>query len=174
MPNEPNSGHTGRTTSSAASDRARKRAFSPGSVVPSQPIPAGASAKAAPAKAVPAAATPTTSAKDRASLRSHLDAARTRLADLVWLVAVLAAIVLSIGALLVALGANADNVLVSAILDTGHAIDGPFWKVFEFYKENASGSRGAPDDVKNHLVNWGLAAVGYLVVGRVSDRLIRP
>jgi hypothetical protein len=106
--------------------------------------------------------------------KSVTDAIRTRVAAAIWMVAVLAAVVLSLGALLVALDANTDNSLVSAVLDLDHAIDGPFWKVFDFYKETKSGARGAPDDVKNHLVNWGLAAAGYLVVGRFLDRLIRP
>jgi hypothetical protein len=97
-----------------------------------------------------------------------------RLASGIWTAAVLAAIALSLGALLVALDANLDNALVSAVLDLDRAIDGPFWKVFDFYQETKSGGQGPPDEVKNHLVNWGLAAAGYLVVGRFLDRLIRP
>jgi hypothetical protein len=106
--------------------------------------------------------------------KSASDAVRTRVAAAVWMAAVLAAVALSLGALLVALDANADNSLVSGLLDLDRAIDGPFWKVFDFYKSTRGGARGAPDDVKNHLVNWGLAAAGYLLVGRLLDRLIRP
>jgi hypothetical protein len=106
--------------------------------------------------------------------RSGLNAVRARLAGAIWTAAVLAAVALSLGALLVALSANRDNALVNAVLDLDQAIDGPFWKVFDFYKETKSGAQGPPDDVKNHLVNWGLAAAGYLVVGRLLDRLIRP
>jgi hypothetical protein len=102
------------------------------------------------------------------------EAVRIRVAAAIWMAAVLAAVALSLGALLVAFGANTDNSLVSAVLDLDHAIDGPFWKVFDFYDETKSGARGAPDDVKNHLVNWGLAAASYLVVGRFLDRVIRP
>ena len=29
-------------------------------------------------------------------------------------------------------------------------------------------------ETKNALANWGLAAVGYLVVGRILERIIRP
>jgi hypothetical protein len=106
--------------------------------------------------------------------RKGLNAVRARLAAAIWTAAVVAAVALSLGALLVALDANRDNTLVKALLDLDQAIDGPFWKVFDFYKESKSGAQGPPDDVKNHLVNWGLAAAGYLVVGRVLDRLIRP
>jgi hypothetical protein len=106
--------------------------------------------------------------------KSALNVVRTRVAAAIWMAAVLAAIALSLGALLVALKANEDNTLVSALLDVDKAIDGPFWKVFDFYKETKSGAQGPPDEVKNHLVNWGLAAAGYLIVGRLLDRLIRP
>jgi hypothetical protein len=106
--------------------------------------------------------------------KSAVNAARARLAAAVWMVAVLAAIALALGALLFALDANKDNALVSALLDLDKAIDGPFWKIFDFYKDTKSGAQGPPDDVKNHLVNWGLAAAGYLVVGRFLDRVIRP
>jgi hypothetical protein len=101
------------------------------------------------------------------------DAVRSRVASAVWLVAVLAALVLAVGALLVALGANRDNSIVDLVLDTGHQIDGPFWKVFEFTKESRNGTV-VVDQTKEYLVNWGLAAVGYLVVGRILDRVIRP
>lgn len=168
MSNEPHPGRNGRSTPSAATNAARAPLAVP--AVPSQ-SKRGTSGGSRP---TPVPAEPTrTRAERRAALRGHVDAARTRVADLVWLLAVLAAIVLSLGALLVALGANADNVLVSTVHDAGHVIDGPFWKVFEFYRDNGGG-RGAADEVKDHLVNWGLAAVGYLVVGRVAQRVIRP
>jgi hypothetical protein len=109
-----------------------------------------------------------------AGSKSTLSLARARIASAIWMGAVLAAVALSLGALLVALDANMDNALVSAVLKLDRAIDGPFWKVFDFYKETKSGAQGPPDDVKNHLVNWGLAAAGYLVVGRLLDRAIRP
>jgi hypothetical protein len=95
---------------------------------------------------------------------------RVRLAQLVWLVAVVCALVLAVGALLIALGANKDNQLVKLVLDVADAIDlGVFSRdngVFKFH--------GADAATKNALANWGLAAVAYLVVGRILERLIRP
>jgi hypothetical protein len=102
------------------------------------------------------------------------DLVRTRVASLIWVTAVLAAVALSLGALLIAFDANMDNVLVATVIDVDRAIDGPFWKVFDFYEDTKSGVQGPPDEVKNHLVNWGLAAAGYLIAGRLLDRLIRP
>lgn len=114
------------------------------------------------------------SGRTRERAAAALNTVRQRLAAAVWLVALGAAIVLGLGALLVALGANTDNPLVGAVLDLARALDGPFWRVFDFYQETRSGRRGPPDPVKNHLVNWGLAAATYLVVGRLLSNLIRP
>jgi hypothetical protein len=100
-------------------------------------------------------------------------AARRLLASLVWLAAVLAALSLSVGALLVALDATRNNEAVAAVLRVARAIDGPFWKLFDFTERDGNG-RLVPDATKEHLVNWGLAALAYLAVGRVVDRIIRP
>lgn len=107
-------------------------------------------------------------------VKAGSDLIRNRIASVVWLIAVLAAVALSIGALLIALGANEQNTVVEAVLDLANRIDGPFWKIFDFYTENKQGVRTGPDSVKNHLVNWGLAAVAYLIGGRILDRVIRP
>ncbi len=103
---------------------------------------------------------------------SESDIVRSRIASVVWLVAVLAAIVLSVGALLIALDANRDNAAVSLVLDVARWIDGPFWKLLAFsHREHG---KVVPDDAKEHLVNWGLAAIAYLFAGRIVDRIIRP
>lgn len=126
-----------------------------------------------------------TAATEKADRRSRLatrgkkvkagtDAVRVRIAALVWLAALLAAMVLAGGALLFALDANMDNWLVSHAIDLANRIDGPFANVFEFHKDHKGPGPGPHDHVKEHLVNWGLAAVAYLVVGRVLDRIIRP
>jgi O-antigen/teichoic acid export membrane protein len=88
---------------------------------------------------------------------------RDRIATVVWLVGVLAALVLAIGALLWAVRANKDNTLVSTVLSIAGAIDGPFWPIVNLH-----------DATANHLVNWGLAAVFFVVVARIADWVIRP
>jgi hypothetical protein len=90
---------------------------------------------------------------------------RNRLASLVWLLAVVCALVLALGALLVSLGANPDNAVVELAIDSARRLDGPFADVFTFDGENAR--------TKARLVNWGLAALAYLIAGRVLDRLLR-
>lgn len=104
------------------------------------------------------------------STRFSIASLRSRLGQLIWLVCVVCALLLAIGALMVALDANPDNALVSFVLDGADTVDlGVFSRVDgikEFGRPNA--------DVKNALFNWGLGAVAWLVVGRILDRLVRP
>jgi hypothetical protein len=95
---------------------------------------------------------------------------RARIAQLVWLVCVVCALLLALGALLVALKANPDNDLVAFVKNAASTVDlGVFDRrdgIMKFDGQNA--------DVKNALVNWGLGAVAWLIVGRILDRIIRP
>ena len=97
---------------------------------------------------------------------------RLRLAQVIWLICVLAALVLAGAALLIALKANNTNGLVKFVKDTADNIDlGVFSLkdgVFHFKGHDHSA------DTKNALVNYGLAAVVWLVVGRVLERVVRP
>ncbi len=90
--------------------------------------------------------------------------ARNWIASAVWLIAVVCAAVLALGALFTALDqANESNTIVSWVLNRGHDLVGPFDDVFEL------------KTAKNTLlVNWGIAAVAYLVVGKIAERFIRP
>ena len=102
-------------------------------------------------------------------MRARTNAARTKVASVVWLVAVVCALFLAVGALLVALKANQDNAIVQFVLDGADLLDGPFSRdngIFTFTGSDAA--------TKSALVNWGIAAVVYLVIGKILDRLIRP
>lgn len=96
-------------------------------------------------------------------LKRNTPKARVRLARLIWLLALTAALVLGLGALLIALNANEDNVLVGAAVGAAAWLDGPFADVFTFSNR-----------AREVLVNWGLAAVAYLVAGGILARLVRP
>lgn len=89
---------------------------------------------------------------------------RTRLASVVWLAAVVCALFLAVGALLVALRMNPDNPLVAFVRDGAELLDLGSFKEFE----------GKNAEVKERLVDWGIAALVYLVAGKVLDRVIRP
>ena len=109
--------------------------------------------------------------------RGGLDAGsrrlRSTLASAIWLVAVVAALVLAVGALLVALRFNLDNAAVKAVTDLASNLDFGVLKDFDV-KKGASKSEIQDARVKSVLVNWGIAALVYLVVGKVLDRIIRP
>jgi hypothetical protein len=96
------------------------------------------------------------------------NAVRSGIASLVWLVAVISALLLAVGALLVALQANGHNAVVSFVLGVADKLDlGVFSRrdgVFTF--------RGGDAASKGALVNWGAGAIAYLVVGKLVDRVI--
>jgi hypothetical protein len=100
-------------------------------------------------------------------------AVRTRLAQAVWVVCVVAALFLAGGALCIALKADPDNALVRFILDTADRLD---LGVFSRGKGGVAPVEGHTHEAltKNALVNWGLAAVVWLVVGRVLEHVISP
>lgn len=89
---------------------------------------------------------------------------RNLIASIVWLAAVLCAALLALGALFTALDqANQSNEIVKWVLDRGHDLVGPFADVFRL------------ETAKNTLlVNWGIAALVYLIAGKVLERVIRP
>ena len=90
--------------------------------------------------------------------------ARSRLAALVWLAAVVCALILAVGALVVALKMNQHNAIVSLVTDAADKLD--FGELKKFHGHDTA--------TKSALVNWGIAAVIYLVIGKILDRLIRP
>ena len=95
---------------------------------------------------------------------------RARLAQLVWLVAALCALLLAVGALLIALDANKSNDLVDFVLRAADFVD---LEVFS-RQDGIKQFRGQGAEVKNALFNWGLGAIAWLVVGRILDRIIKP
>jgi hypothetical protein len=105
-----------------------------------------------------------------AKAKAGLNLVRLRLAQLVSLVTLVAALILAAGALLIALDANTDNALVEFVLDAADRLDlGVFDRengIKDFTGENA--------ETKEALLNWGLAALAWLIGGRILDRIIRP
>jgi predicted SpoU family rRNA methylase len=103
-------------------------------------------------------------------LRARSDAVRSKVATVVWLVAVVCALFLAVGALLIALKANEDNSIVEFIISVAERLQGPFSRengIFTFADDQDG-------QVKSALTNWGIAAVVYLVIGKILDRIIRP
>jgi hypothetical protein len=111
--------------------------------------------------------------------RLELAAVRAKLARVIVAVFSLFAVMLALGALLVALrhDVSETNGLVRFIKGFADAIDGPFNRqngIFHFAP--ASHKHAAIDaaTTKDAIVNWGLAALVYLMIGRILAKLVAP
>jgi len=98
-------------------------------------------------------------------------AVRTKAARAVRIVFAALATILALGAVLVVLrdNINQGNSVVEFITDVADAVSGPFSLndgIFDFTGKNAL--------AKNALANWGIAAIVYLLVGRVLSSAIAP
>jgi hypothetical protein len=102
----------------------------------------------------------------RGQVKGAVDGVRERVAAIVWILTVIAAVILAAGALLIALDANPNNDLVDSVIGWAGDLDGPFNNMFTFDGENAA--------TKEALVNWGLAAVAWLIGGKIASSIIRP
>lgn len=114
----------------------------------------------------------TSDVPDRKKQRQReVDALRTKLAKIVQVVFSLFALVLALGVLLVAMRANVSetNGLVKLVFHICDAIDGPFSRQHGIFSFTGKGAV-----TKNALFNWGLAAIVYLVIGRVLAKIIAP
>ncbi|WP_158648024.1 hypothetical protein [Nocardioides houyundeii] len=102
--------------------------------------------------------------------RPAVTATRGRVAQLLWVACALAANLMACGALLVALRASEDHYLVSLVLSGADSAD---LHIFDRHTGlgQFSGERAL---IRSTLLNWGLAAVAWLAIGRVLDRLARP
>lgn len=99
--------------------------------------------------------------------------ARTLVAQAVWAVAVFAAVVLAGAALCIALKANPANNLVDFLVRTADKLD---FGVFELGSNGIYHATGDTHEAltKNALVNYGVAAVVWLVLGGIVAKVIRP
>jgi len=95
---------------------------------------------------------------------------RTIVAQVIWTIAVIAALILALGALLVAVKANQDNSLVKFVLHVADDVD-----LGLFDRDNGIKQfTGSNAEIKNALFNWGIGALAWLIVGRIIDRIVRP
>ena len=99
-----------------------------------------------------------------------VDQVRTRVAQVLWALCLVAATLLAVAALCIAVDANQQNALVERVLELAKVVDLDVFTlddgIMAFTGDNA--------ETKNALVNYGLGAAFYLVVGRVLERLVRP
>jgi len=83
------------------------------------------------------------------------------LARVVQLVVSIVVLIIVAGILLVVVKANPANSIVSDVHEWARSLAGPFDGMFSFHSANAA-----------IAVNWGIAAVVYLLVGGLIARLI--
>lgn len=107
-----------------------------------------------------------------AQAKAAANAVRARIAQAVWVVCALAALVLAAGALCIALKANPDNSLVKFCVDTADKLDLGVFSRADGVAHWKGHSHSAL--TKNACANWGLAAVVWLIAGRVVERVVRP
>ncbi len=83
------------------------------------------------------------------------------LARVVRIVVGVVALIIVAGILLFVLKANPTNSVVSTVHDTAHTLVGPFSGMFSFHSANVA-----------IAVNWGIAALVYLVLGGLIAQLL--
>jgi hypothetical protein len=99
-------------------------------------------------------------------VKSAVDNMRTRIGTIVWIIAVLCALVLAATACWWPWTPTRRTTSCSGSGERADWLDGPFHNLFKFEGKNAG--------EKSLLVNNGIAAVAYLVVGKVLERIIKP
>ena len=121
----------------------------------------------APAKSSSTRTSSTKTTEKPAKEKKPVDANQVRswLATAIWALAVIAALIMAGGALAVSLDFNEKNAIVKFVTDTADNL-----KIFGDFKT----FKGSNHEVKDVLVNNGIYAILYLVVGKILDRLIRP
>lgn len=98
---------------------------------------------------------------------------RTTVARIVWVICVFFALILAAAVLLVAIEANEQNDLVNFIGETSDKVDLGLFDLADPIKDFDT---KVPNfsDTGTVVFNYGLAAVAWLVIGRIADVIIRP
>lgn len=134
----------------------------------------GAETPASDTTATRTTAAPASTDADATPTRSRpsisVDQVRTRVAQVLWALCLVAATLLAVAALCIAVDANQQNALVERVLELAKVVD---LNVFTL-DDGIMAFTGDNAETKNALVNYGLGAAFYLVVGRVLERLVRP
>jgi hypothetical protein len=101
---------------------------------------------------------------------TQTDKIRTAVARVVWGIFLILGLVLATAALLISLEANENNSLVSFVLDFAKSIDLGIFDLDNPIRQFTGDSA----EIKEALLSYGLAAVAYLIVGRILERVIQP
>ena len=109
----------------------------------------------------PAVESPGRSYRRHGALSRGSGAAMRALARIVHLIVGIIVLIIVAGIVLVLLKANPTNSIISDVHDAARWLAGPFDGIFSFHSARVA-----------LAVNWGLAAVVYLIVGGLIARLL--
>lgn len=87
---------------------------------------------------------------------------RSTAARVIMAVALAIAFFIALAILLIALGANEGNMIVNAIIEVGRFFSTPFHAMFPQSTE-----------VRSVVVNWGIGAIVYILIGGLVIRFVR-
>ncbi len=104
-----------------------------------------------------------------------VDAVKLRkvLAQVLWAICVLFALVLALAVLLIAVDANAKNDLVLWVINRADNVDLGFFDLTNPIKDWDEAETNPAQDVKTALFNYGIAAIVWLVIGKFLDKVVR-
>ncbi|MAS53187.1 MAG: hypothetical protein CMJ44_00920 [Pimelobacter sp.] len=102
-----------------------------------------------------------------------VNSVRTTTAKVVWWICLFFALVLAGEVLLIAIEANETNDLVMFLRETAEKVDLGLFSLDDPIKDF---NEKVPNfsDTGTALFNYGLAAIAWLVIGRIADAVIRP
>lgn len=98
---------------------------------------------------------------------------RTIIAQVLWVVSALFALILAVAVLLIAVDANAKNELVRWVIARADNVDLGFFDLSNPIKD-WDDKKGEIDDVKTALFNYGIAAIVWLGIGKLLERVVKP
>ncbi|MCW2817170.1 MAG: hypothetical protein JWN84_4625 [Nocardioides sp.] len=103
------------------------------------------------------------------------DAVRLRkiLAQVLWAICVVFALVLATAVLLIAVDANPKNDLVLWVINRADNVDLGFFDLTNPIKDWDEAETNPAQDVKTALFNYGIAAIVWLGIGKFLDKVVR-
>jgi len=99
---------------------------------------------------------------------------RVLLARLLWAVCAVCALILAAAVLLIAVDANPENELVRWLVARADNVDLGFFDLANPIKDWDKKETDVGQDVKTALFNYGLAAIVWLGLGKLLDKVVRP
>ncbi|MFB9311792.1 hypothetical protein [Nocardioides plantarum] len=99
---------------------------------------------------------------------------RVLLARVLWAVCAVFALILAAAVLLIAVDANTDNELVRWVIARADNVDLGFFDLSNPIKDWDKDETDVMQDVKTALFNYGLAAIVWLGIGKLLDKVVRP